>query len=385
MRLYLGENLLMQKKYQEAKSVLAELVKVDDQPLHRKRLGDACAGAGNADDALTQYRAALKLDPNYYPALNAIGELYIIDYNKGLGLDDASARPPWMSGNKAWRSSARRRISWRGSAVCQSADVHALIFNGRGCPAWRIIAFTAHWIFSSIRPTRWRFINLRAWQQFPAREKASAFEQLAGQIGLPHSGTDDPRLRVVHRLDKDTSGVLLFAKNIEVQRHLSHQFQNNTVEKEYLSWWRGGPLRRRGRSMCAIAPHPANPKLMAVSKHGRPARTLWKVERRFRAYTLLRVFPKTGKTHQIRVHLRDAGMPLAVDPLYNPKAPPLLLSSLKRDYRPSGEERPLIARLTLHAEKLRFEDLEGKEIELVSELPKDFRAAVNQLSKVAGR
>jgi 23S rRNA pseudouridine955/2504/2580 synthase/23S rRNA pseudouridine1911/1915/1917 synthase len=126
---------------------------------------------------------------------------------------------------------------------------------------------------------------------------------------------------------------------------------------------------------------------MATSKQGRPARTLWKVAQRFRAYTLLRVFPKTGKTHQIRVHLRHAGMPLALDPLYNPNAPPLLLSHLKRDYRARQgvEERPLIARLTLHAEKLRFKDLSGAEVELTAPLPKDFRAAVNQLSKLAGR
>jgi 23S rRNA pseudouridine1911/1915/1917 synthase len=216
-------------------------------------------------------------------------------------------------------------------------------------------------------------------------EKTSAFEQLAAQITLPHAGQTDPRLRVVHRLDKDTSGVLLFAKNITAQRHLSHQFQNNTVQKEYLALVAGRPTDDEGEIDARLAPHPTNPKLMAISKRGRPARTLWKVEQRFRAYTLLRVFPKTGKTHQIRVHLRDAGMPLAVDPLYNPQAPPLLLSHLKRDYRATGEERPLIARLTLHAEKLRFKDLTEAEIELISPLPKDFRATVNQLSKLGGR
>jgi 23S rRNA pseudouridine955/2504/2580 synthase/23S rRNA pseudouridine1911/1915/1917 synthase len=216
-------------------------------------------------------------------------------------------------------------------------------------------------------------------------EKASAFEQLAAQIALPHAGQNDPRLRVVHRLDKDTSGVLLFAKNITAQRHLSHQFQNNTVQKEYLALVAGRPTEDEGEIDARLAPHPTNPKLMAISKRGRPAKTLWKVEQRFRTYTLLRVFPKTGKTHQIRVHLRDAGMPLAVDPLYNPQAPPLLLSNLKRDYRSTGEERPLISRLTLHAEKLRFRDLTEAEIELVSPLPKDFRATVNQLSKLGGR
>jgi 23S rRNA pseudouridine1911/1915/1917 synthase len=215
-------------------------------------------------------------------------------------------------------------------------------------------------------------------------ETTSAFEQLARQLSLPHTGATDPRLRVVHRLDKDTSGVLLFAKHIESQRHLSHQFQNNTVEKEYLAIVAGRPSADEGDIDANLAPHPGNPKLMSISKQGRPARTLWKLEQRFRVHTLLRVFPKTGKTHQIRVHLRHVGLPLAVDPLYNPTAPPLLLSLLKRDYRPTrGEdERPLIARLTLHAEKLRFKDLAETQIEIIAPLPKDFRATINQLSKL---
>src|SRR5205085_7394788 len=104
-------------------------------------------------------------------------------------------------------------------------------------------------------------------------ETTSVFEQLAAQLGLPHSGTADPRLRVVHRLDKDTSGVLLFAKHIESQRHLSHQFQNNAVEKEYLALVAGKPTADEGEVDARLAPHPGNPKLMATSKHGRPART----------------------------------------------------------------------------------------------------------------
>src|SRR6185437_583692 len=72
-------------------------------------------------------------------------------------------------------------------------------------------------------------------------ETDSVLERLAGQLGLPDRGTADPRLRVVHRLDKETSGVLLFAKNIDAQRHLSHQFQNNTISKEYLALVTGRP------------------------------------------------------------------------------------------------------------------------------------------------
>jgi 23S rRNA pseudouridine1911/1915/1917 synthase len=215
-------------------------------------------------------------------------------------------------------------------------------------------------------------------------ETTSALQELARQLGIPSSGTTDPRLRVVHRLDKDTSGVLLFAKNTAAQRHISHQFQNNGVQKEYLALVAGAPADNEGDIDAPLAPHPANPRKMTVFKHGRAARTLWRVEKRFRSFALVRAFPKTGKTHQIRVHLKHAGMPLAVDPLYNPHAPPMLLSNIKRDYRPTRghEERPLIGRLTLHADKLRFFDLGGMLVEVIAALPKDFRATFNQLSKL---
>ena len=221
-------------------------------------------------------------------------------------------------------------------------------------------------------------------------EDTSAFEQLAALLKLPHKGESDPRLRVVHRIDKDTSGLLVFAKNRDAQRHLSHQFQNNLVEKQYLALVAGTPDQDEGDIDAKIAVHPTSAKRMAVSKHGRPARTLWKVETRFRGLTLLRVFPKTGKTHQIRVHLQSVGLPLVIDPLYNAargRAVPegLFLSGFKRDYRPvrGEDERPLIDRLTLHAERLRFANTGGAQVELTAPLPKDFRAALNMLDKYA--
>jgi 23S rRNA pseudouridine1911/1915/1917 synthase len=127
---------------------------------------------------------------------------------------------------------------------------------------------------------------------------------------------------------------------------------------------------------------------MTIFKHGRPARTDWKLEKSMRRFALLRCFPKTGRTHQIRVHLKSIGLPLAVDPLYNPQPPNqpagLFLSQFKRDYRPTfgEEERPLIARLTLHAEKITFTHVDGRSITIESPLPKDFRATVAQLSKL---
>src|SRR5215211_4918849 len=77
-------------------------------------------------------------------------------------------------------------------------------------------------------------------------ESDSVLERLAAQVGLPHTGSNDPRVRVVHRLDKDTSGVLLFATHTDAQRHLSHQFQNNAIEKEYVALVRGRPAAAEG-------------------------------------------------------------------------------------------------------------------------------------------
>jgi 23S rRNA pseudouridine1911/1915/1917 synthase len=218
-------------------------------------------------------------------------------------------------------------------------------------------------------------------------ETMNAFEQLAAALKLPHRGQDDPRLRLVHRIDKDTSGLLLFAKNKPAQKHVSHQFQNNQVNKEYLALVAGRPEKGEGEIDASMVPHPSSPRKMMVSKQGRPARTLWKVEEYFGPFTLLRVFPKTGKTHQIRVHLRSIGLPLAIDPLYNPKGPEgIFLSSFKRGYRKGNEEeRPLISRLTLHAEKLTFRNVDEAIVELIAPLPKDFRATLTQLSKHSRR
>ena len=227
----------------------------------------------------------------------------------------------------------------------------------------------------------------------PGRAEAdSVLERLGRQLSLPSGGAADPRVRVVHRLDKDTSGVLLFAKHAAAQRHLSHQFQNNAIEKQYLALVVGRPETPEGEVDAPLARHPTDPTRMTVTKHGgRPARTAWKLERAFRGYALLRVFPKTGKTHQIRVHLKHVNLPLAIDPLYNRPRPgatgALMLSSFKRDYRPTRgeEERPLMERLTLHAEKLAFTGLDGAGVTLEAVPPKDLRATLNQLARHGAR
>jgi 23S rRNA pseudouridine1911/1915/1917 synthase len=219
-------------------------------------------------------------------------------------------------------------------------------------------------------------------------ESDTVLERLAAQLSLPWTGSADPRVRVVHRLDKETSGVLLYATDVAAQRHLSQQFQNNSIKKEYLALVVGRPSLEEGQIESAIGPHPTVKQRMIVTKHGRTSLTSWKVENRLGEWTLLRVFPKTGKTHQIRVHLKSIGLPLAVDSIYNPPrdgAPVgLWLSQFKRDYRPGHhEERPLISRLTLHAHRLTFLDQAGESQTIESPPPKDFQAVVNQLSRHA--
>lgn len=219
-------------------------------------------------------------------------------------------------------------------------------------------------------------------------EDDSLLEQLARELKLPASGEADPRVRVVHRLDKDTSGVIIFALNVEAQRYLSHQFQNNTVTKEYVAIVMGRPPAEEGEIDAPIAPDRQRVGAMKVDKKGKPARTLWKVEGMYRGLSVVRAFPKTGKTHQIRVHLKHIGHPLAVDPLYGPEKSEgevagLLLSSFKRGYRLGKwqEERPLISRLTLHAEKLMLQLPGGVPLTVTAPLPKDMRATINMLEK----
>ena len=149
----------------------------------------------------------------------------------------------------------------------------------------------------------------------------------------------------------------------------------------------GRPPTPEGEVDAPIAPDKQNVGSMKIDKRGKPARTAWRIVEIFRDMTLLHAMPKTGKTHQIRVHLKQIGHPLAVDPLYGPKVdekgPGVFLSRFKRGYRLGkyAEERPLISRLTLHAEKLRITLPSGQATELTAELPRDFATTLKMLRK----
>jgi len=195
-----------------------------------------------------------------------------------------------------------------------------------------------------------------------------------------------PRPFVIHRLDKETSGLLLFGRDAASARALSEAFRKRRVRKEYLALVAGAPPEPSGEIELRLLPDPRKPERMLVEeRRGKKSVTAWETEEVFRGWTLLRVVPRTGRTHQIRATLAHLGCPVATDPLYG-EGTALLLSSLKRRYkRPRDhEERPLLGRLALHAHRLRFQDPAGEgEVVLEAPVPKDLRVALEKLRRYA--
>jgi 23S rRNA pseudouridine1911/1915/1917 synthase len=217
-----------------------------------------------------------------------------------------------------------------------------------------------------------------------------AYERSGGRgaDGRPAGGELEFRPRLVHRIDKDTTGVLIVAKTIEAERSLRRAFDDGHVHKQYLALVEGEYALEDGEETIVdlpIAPDAKKTGRMTVREEGgKPSRTRVSVEQRFRGYTLLRCEPLTGRTHQIRVHLAEQGFPLVVDLLYG-RRPALLLSELKRGYKskPGRAEHPLIDRLTLHALELTFPHPEGTgDVHVEAPLPRDFARALKQLIKV---
>lgn len=127
----------------------------------------------------------------------------------------------------------------------------------------------------------------------------------------------DPRPGIVHRLDKDTSGVIIVAKNAAAHDFLARQFQERTVRKRYTAIVKGTPAPAAGSMETRIARDPKNRKRFAcVRSGGRIAVTAWKVIRLFDGYSLVALEPRTGRTHQLRVHMRQLRTPILGDPLY---------------------------------------------------------------------
>lgn len=192
-----------------------------------------------------------------------------------------------------------------------------------------------------------------------------------------------PSIFTVHRLDKDTSGLIVFAKNEQAHKHLFVQFEARQTEKLYLGLVTGAPSIPSGSIDAPIAEHPVKLGLMVINRRGKESLTDYEVLQDFGIYAWVQFRIHTGRTHQIRVHMKNLGNPIVKDELYG-DGKPVLLSSFKSKFKLSKnelEERPMLDRLALHAWKLKFTGMNGDMLELEAPLPKDLRATLQQLEK----
>jgi 23S rRNA pseudouridine1911/1915/1917 synthase len=202
----------------------------------------------------------------------------------------------------------------------------------------------------------------------PARgHREGTLAQLLAQAGLNPAGGEEGRPGIVHRLDRDTSGLLVVARSDEVLRRLQAALADRLIEREYLALVEGRPPARSGTIEAPIGRDPRVRTRMAVGGAGqREARTHFTLERALASTSLLRLRLETGRTHQIRVHLRAIGHPVCGDPEYG--TPGLL-----------GLERQF-----LHATRLAFDHpLSGERIEVSSPLPADLQSALTRAERVS--
>lgn len=194
-------------------------------------------------------------------------------------------------------------------------------------------------------------------------------------LALAREVLADPQ--VCHRLDKDTSGVLAIAKNPEAYRHLSMQFEHREVTKTYYAVADG--IHQFEDRLVDAPILKLNDGTVVISREGKPAQTVFNSQQTFRNHTLIRCNPVTGRMHQIRIHLALLKAPITGDETYGGK--PFYISSVKRGFnlKKETEEAPLMKRMALHAFSLKFNTLEGKDVQIEAPYPKDFKALLKQL------
>jgi 23S rRNA pseudouridine1911/1915/1917 synthase len=191
------------------------------------------------------------------------------------------------------------------------------------------------------------------------------------------------RIFTVHRLDRDTSGLIVFAKNEATHKHLSLQFEGRLTKKIYAGLVIGSPAEKKGSINLPLAENMVQRGVMIVNRRGKESLTDYEVMDDFGIYSWMQFQIHTGRTHQIRVHLKEIGHPIVCDAVYG-DGKPILISALKKKYNLAKnelEERPILGRLALHAFQLAFKDINGKLIEVEAPLHKDMRATLQQLEK----
>ncbi len=221
-----------------------------------------------------------------------------------------------------------------------------------------------------------------------------AVNKPSGLLSVPDRQQSQPSLKdilhkkygsiyTIHRLDKETSGIILFAKTEESHKYFSTLFESRLIKKFYLGFIHGSLPDKTGHIDSPIMEHPVNKGQMIVHTKGKPSHTTWEVLEDMGKYSLVKFQIHTGRTHQIRVHIKHTGHPILCDPLYG-DGQPVFLSALKKNYKLSKEqieEKPLLNRVALHSFCLHFQDKNGKEFDLKAELPRDMKAFLQQLKK----
>ncbi len=226
--------------------------------------------------------------------------------------------------------------------------------------------------------------------QFIAVNKPSGLLSIPDRLGQEISLKDLLKERydgiyTVHRLDRDTSGIIVFAKTEESHKDLSMLFEGREMEKYYVGLVYGNMMNASGSIDAPIMEHPGKATKMMTHVKGKVSLTDYEVLESFRLFSWVQFRIHTGRTHQIRVHMQHIGHSIVCDEIYgDPK--PLLLSSLKKNFKlskTSEEERPVLSRLALHSYRLKF-TLRGESFDLEAAIPKDLRAVLQQLRKWKG-
>jgi 23S rRNA pseudouridine1911/1915/1917 synthase len=191
-------------------------------------------------------------------------------------------------------------------------------------------------------------------------------ESTVADFARAHGVEDDDNIRpgIVHRLDRDTSGILLLAKNPAAKTYMQEQFASRTIEKTYALLVRGRVIPESAIIDLPIGRDPRDGSRRTVTSDGRPAQTSYKTLAYYPGYTYLEAQPKTGRTHQLRVHFASTGNPIVGDVVYGNKRDNL---ELKRQF--------------LHAAKISFTNPKGKRIHLTSELPEDLQLVLKRLEE----